>query len=145
VSDQKSIQGGSSRPPWIAFSIVATVAIIIVVAFFVAQKRESQERGQRRAERLANLDRGVSCPSLASAERALETRDDDELSDTINEARKEALRALDTTGVKFGKAERLALFIAADLREERSARIDERISNRLDAAIEWCDDFEAAS
>jgi hypothetical protein len=154
MSERQSIQGGRDRPPWIAFSIVAFVAIAIAVAFFVAQNRDTQEREQREAReqaRILELETGTACGALKQADQALASGNNGELKSAIQDAQRQALHALDTSGVIFGTPERLALFLYEDLKEEqrnigegskehRSA-VTQRLTGRVEAAIASCDEI----
>jgi len=152
MSNQQSIQGGRNRPPWIALSVVALVAIAIVVAFYVAQERDIQEREAREARREARileLETGTACGALKQAEQALDSGNNGELRSAIQDAQREALRALDTSGVVFGEPERLALFLFEDLKEERRIEgevnkefrdaVRDRLTGRIATAVASCD------
>ena len=140
MNEDESVQGGPQRPPWIAFSIVAAVALGIVVAFFIAEKQEAEQRQLLQEHRAAQLkaERGTACHSLMRASEQLESGDRKGSRESILEAERKAIRALDTSGIAFGKPERLALFLAEELRaEDRGETSDE--TDRLEEAVDSCE------
>ena len=145
MHEEESVQGGPKRSPWIAFSIIATAAIAMVVAFFIADNQSIQEQDQeRRQERLARLQRGTSCSALFRAESALNSDNSEALARSLKEARRRAEHALDTSGILFGAPERHAMFLAEDLRRSSNPRIESRLRDRLALAVDACDRIVAS-
>ena len=143
VNEEQSVQGDPKRSPWIAFAIISSAVMAMVVAFFIAENQRTPEQDQegqgQEQERLTRLQRGTSCLALSQAETALESDDGEAFALSIIEARQRAEHALDTSGVLFGAPERHAMFLAEDLRRRENARIDARMRDRLEAAVEACE------
>jgi hypothetical protein len=138
VSSSKIDQGRHDRLPWIALTIIALVAIVVVIAYFGAEKAEEQRRAQQqeeRAERRA-VEEGTACDAIFAARRAFDDGAIDELRESIKAAERQAIIALNTSGIGFGRAEEMALYLGAE--ELRSERAQDRIDRRLDKAQESC-------
>ena len=145
MNEDEETQGGSQRPPWVAFGIVATIALGIVVAYVFVEREQSEQlnlRRERRAELLA--DRGTACRPLIRAAEKLDSGNEKAARVFILEAERMAIRALDRSGVAFGKPERLALFLAEDVRAQIRGERALKKGQRLDSALEWCEDFLAS-
>lgn len=133
-SESTDSQGRSERLPWISLAAVVVIAVGIAGAYFVAQGQERERRAERLAER--RVERGTACSALREASEAYEQDDAASFNAAVKEAERMALRALDTSGVGFGRPERIALYLAAqDLNSERET---ERLEERLEAATEAC-------
>jgi hypothetical protein len=135
-------QGRRDRLPWVALVIVAVVVIAVVIAYFVAQKTEEAHEQQQAARRAALAPEvGTACEALRIASRAFDNDDVDELRDSIKDAEESAVKALQTSGIKFGKPEEMALYLGAE--PLGSPRSQERIDRRLDVARESCTRLES--
>lgn len=144
MNEDESIQGGPQRPPWIAYSVIAIIAIGALVAFYVSQESEAELREERRERRSVSAEKGTSCEALTSARSALSTDDDDALKSSLRDAERLALNALDTSGIAFGKPERIALSLASDLRERLRSDQHDSLSDRLEAAADICSELRSS-
>jgi Flp pilus assembly protein TadB len=140
VNEDETIQGGPQRPPWIAYSVIAIIAIGALVAFYVSQESEAE----RRERRSVSAKKGTSCEALSSARSALSTDDDDAVKSSLREAERMALRALDTSGIAFGKPERIALSLTSDLREKLRSDQHDSLSDRLEVAADICNELRSS-
>jgi hypothetical protein len=130
-------QGRRDRLPWVALVIVAVVVIAVVIAYFVAQKTEEAHEQQQAARRAALAPEiGTACPALRLANRAFDNGNVDDLRESIRNAEALAVEALQTSGVRFGRPEEMALYLGAE--ELTSPRSQERIEKRLNVARESC-------
>jgi hypothetical protein len=125
------------RLPWIALAIIAIVAIGVVFAYFGAEKAEEAQKEEQVARREAlKPESGTACDPLLTASRAFESGDTDQLKASIEEAEELAVKALNTTGIKFGKPEEMALYLGSE--ELGASKSQARIEERLGIASEFC-------
>lgn len=135
MSSSEELQGRPNRLPWIAFALVLIIATTITAAYFVAREQERREREERLAEN--RVVRGSTCEVLGEASAAVESGDQDVLRSSIQEAKRLAITALNTTGIGFGRPEKEAIRLAKEhLTSDKSM---ERVEDRLAAASEYCD------
>lgn len=144
MNEGESIQGERRGSPWVAYSIIAIIAIGALVSFYVSQEKDIASREQRRERRIAGLERGPACAPLSRGRAALRSDDIDALASSLKDAEREALRALDTSGVSFGKPERIALLLASDLRAKLRPERRDFVADRLDAAEEACSELRSS-
>jgi hypothetical protein len=125
---------GGSPTPWVVAGIIGAVGIATVIAYAVAGGVTPQRDAPEPPET------GTACAPLSEAHAALEAGDTDRFEDAIAEARAIALRALDTSGVKFGAPERIGLQLGAnDIEPSISETQRDRIVLKLESALSKCE------
>ena len=144
MNEDESIQGGPQRPPWIAYSVIAIIAIGALVAFYVSQDNEAELREERQQNLSSSVEKGTSCEALSSARSALSADDDDAVKSALRDAERLALRALDTSGIAFGRAERIALSLTSDLRDRLRSEQHDFLADRLEEAADICSDLRSS-
>ncbi len=151
MSSSQSDQGRPTRLPWIALAVISAVAVVVVFAYFGAEKAEQARRQERREERrearaeqrAARIpESGTACEAIANARKALRKGNEKVLRAVMREARQHAVEALNTTGIKFGKPERMALLLT-EVDDLDSPASREQIERRLDVAGESCGKLES--
>jgi hypothetical protein len=94
--------------PWVATGIIALIVIGAVVAYF----RPEAFTPVREKEKVEVIS-GTACGPLRRTEAALTKGQTAELKAAVSEAELKAIKALDSSGVRFGEPERFALRLSA--------------------------------
>lgn len=146
MSSSQSDQGRPTRLPWIALAVIAAVAVGVVVAYFGAQRAEETQREAQQQERAARREAlipesGTACQALRAARKAFNKGDEEVLGELVKDAEQLAIEALNTTGIKFGKPERMALYLG-EIEEIGSPTSRELVEQRLDVAGESCSELK---
>lgn len=125
--------GSGRHVQWIAAVLIVVIGLGAVLAY--AAGRHSRDDSS--ARRIPTT--GVACPALKEASGALQARDYSALRASIRMAERRALKALDRTGIKFGRPERYALSLGAvDLQGSIDSGLRSRIEEKLEAATAAC-------
>jgi hypothetical protein len=126
--------------PWVATAVVVAIVSAAVIVSVRPELLESlpggsdTQRGPRRS-----ASRGGSCDALEDARAALQDGRYHGATASLKEAEREAIEALDTSWIRFGKPEELALRLNADRVRTLKKRTEEKILAKLDQAREACE------
>lgn len=121
--------------PWIAGVVLVALCVGAVIALAGGEDGAVDSTGDARAP----IKRGTACEPLAKGREAATDR---ELIDAIREAEQAAIKALDETGNRFGRPERMALQMSEeDLTVPLDANVKERLIEALGLAETACEDL----
>jgi len=129
--------------PWVAILVMGLVVAAAVFAYYDPESLgEDTSSGGREP---VDVQEGIACAPLERVRLALansgqgDFRDrDSDFRRAVKAAEAQAIRALDTTGISFGRPERVALKIAADVQGVSETRSLARIEERLTGARDLC-------
>lgn len=131
--------------PWVAILVLAIVVAAAVFAYLSPEsfQNNATENGRSPVE----VQQGIACKPLEKIRVALANLESSDFQEkgsefhtAVKAAEREAIKALDTTGIGFGKPEWMALRIAADVEDEDESRAIEQIQERLASAQDFCDE-----
>jgi hypothetical protein len=120
--------------PWLAVLALSGLAVGALLVYLFSPGRSPRGPGEA-----PPVVRGSSCIPLARAQEALRGGKNRRLARFIRIAQRRAESALETSGVRFGRPERLALYMGAErLRPPFGTAAEQRMKERLAAAGRQC-------
>jgi hypothetical protein len=125
--------------PWIAAVIVLAVVGLAIYAYVnpEALRPGGGPGDPGRSARRPAL-RGTACGNLENARDALVDGNEKHVADFLREARKQAIEALNKSGIRFGKPEAVALRLSGEPFDSRPEAAKERILESLEGVSDTC-------